>query len=269
MRGLRARIRAAVHDLAGEPALIYYPHAPKCAGISVAGSIARQHYTRMERRTVPVFAMNLPASARAAEATGREMMELREEVVAYHLALGRHRFVRAHSTCRPRLVDAFRDQWHFVTVLRDAVARWVSEYVYNTTKASGWAANDLGVEAYLDSRTAWTTGNTYLRYFSHLPEPPPDDLAPFTEEAVENLLRFSCVGTVEDLGEFIERFETVFGTRLSIPRKNTSPDQAMKAEIMSNPRYLERIRDLCRHDTEIYRKVVHGLRTRTGASHGV
>ena len=235
---------------------VCYPHVPKCAGMSVARGISRQAFSMLERRLFPTFSVDPRASFRAAEATSGRMMEVREEILAYALALGQCRFVTGHVPCRPGLVEEFRGEWHFVTVLRDPVERWISEYVYNTEKNSDWARNDLFLEDYLGSHRARVTTTSFLRYFSNIPDDLPDDPGAFVEQAVENLSRFAVVGCVEDMNGFKRAFRDRFGVTLSIPRRNVTPDRSMKDRIRENGAVMERIRELCAGDSEIYRRAL-------------
>jgi len=238
---------------------ICYPHVPKCAGMAVARSIEAQAFTRLERRLFPTFSLDIRASLRAAEATSGAMMEIREEVLAYALAQGRNRFATGHVTSRPRLVDEFSDQWHFVTVLRDPVERWISEFVYNTGKSSEWARNERPIDEYLGSRRARVTATSFLRYFSHIPAEFAGDPSEYIQEATANLSRFAVVGFLEDMEGFTRAFRERFGRTLTIPRRNTSPDRAMKERIRENPENMDRIRELCAADSEVYQRVLAGV----------
>jgi hypothetical protein len=242
---------------------ICYPHVPKCAGMAVVRSIEAQSFTRLERRLFPIFSVDIRASLRAAEATSSTMMAVREEVLAYALARGRYRFATGHVASRPRMVDEFQRDWNFVTVLRDPVERWISEYVYNTGKASEWARIELPIDEYLRSPTARLSATSFLRYFSHIPEDFDGDPSGYIREATENLSRFAVVGRSEDLEEFTLAFRRRFGHTLRIPRANTSPDRTMKERIRSDAGVMERIRELCAADAEVYR------RTFAGAGKGV
>ena len=236
---------------------ICYPHVPKCAGMSVARGISRQAFSLLERRLFPTFSVDPRASHRAAGATSGRMMRVREEILAYALALGRYRFVTGHVPCRPGLVEGFRCEWHFVTVLRDPVERWVSEYVYNTEKKdSEWARNDLAVEDYLRSPAARVTATSFLRYFSDIPDDLLENPGAFVDQAVENLSRFTLVGCVEDMGGFNQAFRNRFGTALSIPRRNVTPDRSLKDRIRENGAVMERVRELCAGDSEVYRRAL-------------
>ena len=251
-RSLRTRIER------GMPR-VCYSHVPKCGGMSIGSSIAAQHFRWHERRALPSFSVDLRASAKAARATGRSMMSVREEVLAYALAQNRYRFVTGHVMCRPRLVDEFQDTWHFVTVLRDPVERWVSEYVYNTRKESSWARNDLPVEAYLETPKARVTATSYLRYFSSIPEDFQGDPDPYVDEAVENLSRFAVVGVLEDLDEFVRRYESRFSRPLAIPRINRSPADELKKRLSSDERVMAQVRRMCEPDSLVYARVAAGL----------
>ena len=255
MKGPRAWRKAYGERVARNATRICYSHVPKCAGVAVSRSIAGQAFSWRERKFVPNFSIDLRASSRAAAATSRSMMELREDLLAYALAQERYKFVSAHVGARPCLVEAFRDRWHFVTLLRNPVDRWISEFVYNTHKSSSWARNPLSIEDYLGTPAARTTATSFLRYFSNMPEEFEGEPEPYEDEAVANLSTFTVVGFLEEMDAFIGDFQKVFGTRLKIPRRNESPRSDLKERIRSEPGLMDGINNLCAVDTRIYRRV--------------
>ena len=94
-------------------------------------------YLYLQRLLVPSWYVSLGASRAAADLIGSEMMDLRETVLIYKLAERRVKFISGHIVCRPKTRSKFEQEWRFVTVLRDPVKRWVSEFVYNTVRDSG------------------------------------------------------------------------------------------------------------------------------------
>ena len=171
---------------------IHFCHVPKCAGIAVASSIWNKVYPD---GVVDRFTIELKASQSAAQALGVTMMRAREIILAYHLANPQYFFGTAHSYCSPNLVDEFVTDWNFVTMLRNPIERWISEYVYLTYKADdSWARNRMSLEEYLDSETAVFTGNSFLRYFSTFPDSTSGVTPRHVDEALETLSKFRVVG---------------------------------------------------------------------------
>lgn len=257
-RGLRLRPKSSDRTVPR----IFYCHVPKCAGASISRTIRKQVFAGRKRST---FGIDLRASQEAARLFSMEMMEAREVVLAYHLSIARNRFGSGHVYCRPHLVDRFMNEWHFVTLLRNPVDRWISEYVYNTYKDVDWAKNTLEFDAYLASETAQSTATSFLRYFSSIPSGHAGSVEAFVDEAVANLERFSVIGVVENLDQWRDSFETRFGRDLSIPRVNTSPDLGAADEIRSNDSLMKTIRELCEPDLRIYRRILESASIQSSA----
>lgn len=208
----------------------------------------------VDRLIVPNWYLHLRASRLAADVMGCEMSELREAVLIYKLAEGRSKFVTGHIACKPRTRETFEQQWRFVTVLRDPVKRWISEFVYNTYGTQEWARNTLPVEQYAESPAGVTTGARYIEYFSTWR--PGDAIAEHhVDSAVSNLRRFAAVGVLDDMPAFANMLSEMLDRTVKIPHLNRSPQRERSAEIMRNPELLEKIRTLCSWDTAVYERV--------------
>jgi len=190
----RNRLNAS---LLGKAKRIFFCHVPKCAGTSLSRAIARQAYPAYQAVLIPNFSVRLEAAKDASTIFALPKVEARQIILCYHLALDRYKFGTGHVYCRPKLVDAYRKKWHFVTILRNPVDRWISEYAYNTFKASNWAKNELSLEDYIQSEKGRGTAESFLRYFSSIPYPYSGDPQLYVDEAIDNLSRFSVVCTVE------------------------------------------------------------------------
>jgi len=234
---------------------ICFCHVPKCAGSALVDAI-RGAYSPLDRLLLPNFYLDLPASGRAAEATGESITRLREEVLAYVLAAGRHKYAGGHVPCRPQLVEAFRDTWHFVTVLRDPVERWISGYVYDRYKTESWSKLDSDIEQYLHSDAGILSGRAYLWYFSSMPQDPSiHDYSSYVDEAEENLRRFSLVGTTEMMGALATGFQGIIGRPLRIRAVNRSPNPSGKQEIRSDAALMAQVTEVCRPDIVLYERL--------------
>ena len=228
---------------------IFFCHVPKCAGSSVVSAIEDQVYAGF---SVESFDIQQEASLRAANFLGTPMMGAREAVLAYNLSIQKNYFGRGHSYCRPGLVSEFLTDWKFVTILRNPVDRWISEYVYNSYKTSAWIKNDFSLGQYLESKKGRSTGRTLIRYFSNQSIGDQKDTSIYIEEALENLSRFSVVGTLENLDVWVARVNRCFDISLNVPKLNVSPKSQKAEEIRSDPKVMKKIEELCRYDLEFY-----------------
>lgn len=267
MGWLRKAARARRDAAAVNVRRICFSHVPKCAGSAIAAAIPREAFPLRERMLFRNFSVALGASEIAASHAGLPPMKLREYVLAYHLALPQYKYAGGHVHCPPSLVERFGHNWAFVTILRDPVDRWISEYVYNRFKVSDWAKNDLPVEEFIDTETAKMSGQTYLRYFSSLDATSPLPTTAHVDEAVTNLARFSVVGTIEHFNEWMARFRQEIGVSLKVPITNISPNKGEADRIKARPELMREITRLCEADIAVYRRIIEAPSLRMSVDH--
>ena len=231
---------------------MFYCHVPKCAGVSLSRALRDQLFAASAESC---FRIDLRAARQAAETFSFGMMEAREFLLAYNLSLKKNRYGSGHVFCRPRLIHRFAGEWSFVTILRNPVDRWISEYVYNKHKQSNWFKCTLDPESYLASRTAVISGRSYLRYFSSIPDNYEGDLNEFIDEAVTNLMRFSVIGTLENLDRWAEFFRERFDCRLSVRHLNASPKPEVVSAFRGSESTMKRVRELCHADLQVYERI--------------
>lgn len=248
LRGVRDR------QLASRPR-ICFPHVPKCAGSALTEAIQRL-YPLATRALASSVRIDLKGSHRASEATQTPMHCLRENVLAYHLANPHSYLVSGHVACRPSVTAEFAEDWKFITVLRDPIERWISNYVYDRYKSSDWSKIDLDIHDYVETEDARKSGMTYLFYFSSAKTPPPaGEHHPLVEEAVANLRRFTVVGRSDQLDQAAREFKDQLGWSIEVARTNSSPDPKAKAEIKEDAQLLSKIRDLCEPDLQVFERL--------------
>jgi len=250
---LTKKASSSSEDLGANIPKVFFCHVPKCAGSALSGMIQRQIYAD---RRVATFSINLEASQKASQVCSMPMARVREIVLAYNLSVPHNYFGTGHVYCRPNLVESHRTEWDFVTILRNPIDRWISEYVYNTYKNLNWARNTLTIDDYLSSAKGNLTGVSFLKYFSSIPGDYAGNVDEFVDEAVANLAQFSVVGTVENLENWCQTFKARFGKDASIPRTNTSPNIEASERIRSDESLMRRIEVLCEPDLCIYQRMV-------------
>ena len=246
---VRRKFRRRLNQMSGDAPRIFFCHVPKCAGVAITAQIWQSVF---DGHNVSTFNVDLNGSLRASKLFSMDRMKVRELILAYNLAIPQNHFGTGHVSCRPDLVENFMDEWNFITILRNPVDRWISEYVYNTYKKSDWAKNTLSIEEYVESERGRITAISFVRYFSSMPENYAENLDEFVDEAIMNLGRFSVLGTVENLDRWCEKFRERYKKTISIPPKNISPNVEVAAKIRSNPSLMKKIQRLCEPDTRIY-----------------
>lgn len=165
-------------------------------------------------------------------------------------------YTNGHCIARPSVVSKYYKDWHFLTILRDPIDRYISEYVYNRFKQSEWLKNDTDIEEYLTTPTGISAGMTYAKYFSGMTvEQILADKQSAIDASVANLRQFAVAGTLDDMDGWKQKFDATFNTNIKVASKNKSPNQDASVNILNNPALMEQIRTLCEVDIAIYDQV--------------
>lgn len=228
---------------------IFNCHIPKCAGTAISAEMLNRLY---KGYNVGSFRIVPEATLNSANMFSINMMRAREIILSYNLSDPHNYFGTGHVACRPLFVKSFNNDWNFITILRNPINRWVSEYVYNTFKKDNWYKNTLPIDEYIKSESGKITGISFLRYFSTMPENYTEGFNEFIEEAINNLNQFSIVGIFEDLDSFSSMFSEQFNKKLYIKKKNESPNNQASDDIKSNKVIMKQIEQLCEPDIRIY-----------------
>lgn len=235
-------VRRAKRTLRGDPsnASICFVHMPKCGGESMHDALRRPFALYHQ----PVHRLNIGHVARAAELAGRDMIDLCRDLLLFQLASQKKGYIGGHYAFSASAWTEFHGHWKFITVLRDPVKRWFSHYFYNRYKAhSELDRITEELEQFIETERAVIYGSMYVRHLSASGE---------VAEALANLDRFDLVGTLERLPDFAERFQRMFGTPLSVGRRNENPLGAERQREMITPELRARVEELCEPDMRVY-----------------
>jgi len=238
--------------LAGKiDASIAFIHMPKCGGTSVHTAISR-HF-----RADQISYLDPTASREVSVADKVDMLPFRRSLLAYELAKqGGNRFISGHWPLDQELISANKAHWSFITILRDPVDRWISNYFFNRDRSGNrdHFGTELDLEAYLDTKDAVENGKLYLS-FCHGGAMPEGDLSQPIAEAIKVLGNFELVGTLNDMEGFLDGFQDRWNVRPSIPVSNISPtSKTDRTETLTQP-ILQRIQHICAPDQQIYEAI--------------
>lgn len=256
--GRRTRLyaRRSLHTATGgrlkHPVL--FLHLPKCGGTSLAaalyGSVPLHHRIGVidaiaTRRAAALmhFGADDPVLCHEDLPHGHLTFALREAQMLTHMAWNTQ-LIHGHVLWSAQAMAAFGDAWRVVTMMRDPVARAISNY--RMAVRAGVIADD--VDAWLEGPVGKSMAQVYLRYLSGVNVVPECKAAGHLEIALGNLDRITLVGFIDDQKAFSDRFATIFGPRLSMPRYNvaTGPDLSL------TPAQLARLKENCAADLTIY-----------------
>ena len=254
--------RAPAAEAAVRPRLVFI-HIPKCAGTAAARAMRRAYFpvhrellSRLRGRLGYGYeSIRVEASYEAARSLGLNLPEFHAALLFYAMGLPKNGLIAGHVPFSRAAADAFSDEWQFITVLREPVSRFMSEYFYNRFKTSSrYFKVEEELEAYLDTADARRTSTQMINFLTGRA----DEYATPTESemdaALANLRRFAVVGFFEDLDRFADDMAARFGRRPVVPRinRNPAPEGLRKREL--DPTIRGRIAELNAADSEVYRR---------------
>ncbi|WP_338456139.1 hypothetical protein [uncultured Alteromonas sp.] len=115
------------------------------------------------------------------------------------------------------------------------------------------------IEDYLSSSAALHSATTYARYFSKYSNA--EDIFANEDEAIssaiENLSSFAVAGTLENLNDWQDKFNSHFQTRIKIDSKNSSPNKTVSTDLYNNKKIMDKIHEISRIDYAIYSSLVN------------
>ena len=225
-----------------KPPRLCFIHVPKCAGTSVARAIEAE-YGRLARR-----GLDARKSLVDAQRAGKPLRLFRLERLQTDLRVGRLRLLSGHYPPDLETIMAWRDRWRFVTVLRDPVARTLSQYFYNRYKDNDHFRTELSIEGQFAGLEGIGRCRRYLALFGAGEK---DDLEKGVDLAKRTLDAFDRVGITERLDAFAESLSglglrVAFDHRRSNPRAKELRDREVSEELR------ERIFEWSAPDRAIY-----------------
>lgn len=205
---------------------IVFHHIPKCGGMSIARGLVLTYYPfRFLLKGKAGFpgGLNVAATETVEKLFATDQFLLRRELLAYQLAKGTSPLVFGHYPFSPRLQDRFGDSWAFITLLRNPVDRWYSEYFYDRYKKKGVGKTDMDLEGFLESDDGRAYARSFVNYLTEAPNPSARATEQDARLALDALSCFDVVGCLEQLEQFRTQMGRRFGRRPFFPHVNRSP----------------------------------------------
>ena len=234
-----------------------FMHVPRCGGNSI-----KHELRRLASRRNQVFILESHGSHRAADFLSEDLWEFRRRVLVYTLCCRRYRFVAGHFPCDREILEAFRPEWDFITILRDPIERWLSNYFFDRYKGDPHFRTDLSIDEYMASAIGRLKGAEYVRFLTGVHDLERLHSKELIEAAIDCLNAFDVVGLLEHLEDFSTRFEDRYQTPLALPKLNTNPVGPREMEDRVTPEIRRRLRDICMPDIVVHdyvrKKLAHG-----------
>ncbi|MDH3707706.1 MAG: sulfotransferase family 2 domain-containing protein [Acidimicrobiia bacterium] len=229
---------------------VVFFHVMKCGGTSVRAGLAQG--IADDPAGPDVFELDGQIALEAAGGLHAENWRFRDSLLLYVLLADQPKLVLGHVRYRDRYTD-YLDRFHFVTVLRDPVERFISLYQYRRYKEGVDVPVSGSFEDFIDKPRWQKEGHAYVEVFCGR-----DDLDrrsdAAVEAAVENLGRFEVVGFTDQLDRFATDVGSCVGREVHIPRLNKSPapddDREISAELLA------RTHEICAPDIALFEAMI-------------
>ncbi|WGH78921.1 sulfotransferase family 2 domain-containing protein [Jannaschia ovalis] len=237
-------------------------HMPKCGGTSVAeglyatvpledriGVLSSQAI----RRGISFLHLGREDAAAFHDegAQAEAMARFREQLVLMHMAQDAALIHGHFLLTDPIRAMARARGYRFVTILRDPVARTISNF--RMARRNSVFAGDF--DAFLDSAMGRRMAQHGLRFLAGQATIAPGAEAQALAAAKRNLAEFEVVGFLDDLDGFAQAFASGFGNRPRFAHYNRAPDAVFRL----SPAQRDRLTALCAPDIAL----TEWARTRT------
>jgi len=148
------------------PFQVIFPHVPKCAGNAVIKSIQAAADRNRINIAFDLFdgsACNLLASSKSLP-----WWEAAETVFAYKAIAGNANILTGHAPFYEQTKNQISADKKIVTVLRNPVDRWISNYIYDCFKPQKLGGCFVEISEYLSSGAAILGGNYYTVFLEEI-----------------------------------------------------------------------------------------------------
>lgn len=238
---------------------IFFLHMPKCGGTSVNEAIQRSFGSNEK---TSYFHLRARASFRAAEMTQSQLTTFREQLLIYCMYSNDYRYISGHFNYNHRVFQEFRNEWSYITILRQPVQKWISQYFYDRYKIGFHCKINSNIEEFVDSERGISFGSEYVKKLLE----PSTNLDLRSDEAInlaiKNLSNFRLVGVLEELSTFISNYENIFGVRLKVNQKNSNPLSKVQQQEKITDKVLQKIEEICQPDNLVYQSILEKIQNR-------
>ena len=238
-----------------EPKIIFH-HIPKCGGTSIVTGLVMTYYPmrflRYGRKGFPGL-LNAPKSSKAAEMADIDIYSYRRTLLMQHVESNSSPYISGHYPFSSEIHKEYGEDWNCITLLRDPVKRFYSEYLWNRYKDHDYKRTDLSLEAYLESDQGRMNARSFVNFLSDSTDHTASPKAKEVQEATEAISKMRVVGSLEHMDRFRHDLKQAFGRKPFFFNRNSSPaPQGKKAMPDKNSDVYKKMLDMTEGDREIY-----------------
>lgn len=247
----RSRVPGHVNGAQHAARRIAFFHPPKCGGTSV------------RKWLVSAFGRPAGLDPIAAEAAAHNIgvgsASEREAILAYFVERQDTRFICGHFAYSRRAFAGHEDEFDLITILRNPLSRALSRFYFESDpRARQHFPIEGELEDWLQTDDARATATVFTKMFvgdidlmrrlgRGATEAQRSEAA---LQAIDNLKRFTIVGTLEHLDAFEHAIQQRYGIRTRMGHARNNPAYPRFAQ--QPPAVQDRLRELCQEDMTIY-----------------
>jgi len=256
-----------------------FVHVPKSGGISIdlamreqfakpgEARFSREGAIEMSLTTFNKEITDLDSIAQFSDHHARQLNGL----LAYHLTQN-WQYISGHVSTNQHIIENFAQQYHFITVLREPVSRFISNYIYNklTNSLPIMAPNNLNIDNLiaevghiLAHRRGWQMANVMSMCITGRFAKDAADAQKIQSEFADNLAAYKVVGFLDNLDSFSKQIKQLSNKQINIGNHNTTDSfldekkQHVKSTLQNyfnEPNVKAQLEHLCRFDIENYQR---------------
>lgn len=233
-----------------------FHHVPKCGGTSLVTAV-RTRYLLSHRHIVG------DASVQAALAVKpdieKDIYELNKEVrlfrrqyLNYLLETG-VTWVSGHMTFCAAAHERYHANYKFITVLRNPVDRYISEYIHRAHKHGDTYYNtSLSLDEYLESDIGQIQSQAICEYFSSSNKSAKDTHDTDYENAKNNLAKFDVIGFVDEMDKFNRQLNAALDINVNVGHQNKSVKSSRETTQIVSDEHRKKIEKICEREVELF-----------------